>query len=66
MTKEQFEREKRYGAAVSVAKLMLSRGLVTEEEYRKIDTILRGKYRPIIGSLQAGITLTCGGFRGNM
>ena len=66
MTKEQFDREKRYGAAISVAKAMLSKGLVTEEEYRKIDTILLGKYCPIIGSLQAKSPLTCSGFRGNM
>ena len=66
MTKEQFNREKRYGAAISVAKNMLSKGLITEEEYHKIDTIFVGKYRPVFGSLQVGFTLTSTGFRGNM
>lgn len=53
MTAEQFEREKSYGASLSLAKTLLSKGLLTEKEYAKIDTILKGKYRPIIGGLRA-------------
>lgn len=53
MTAEQFDREKSYGAAISLAKGLLSKGLITESEYAKIDTILKGKYRPIIGGLRA-------------
>lgn len=53
MDKEQFDREKSYGAAFSLAKTLLSKGLITEKEYAKIDTILIRKYRPIIGALQA-------------
>lgn len=53
MTAEQFDREKSYGAAISLAKTLLSKGLITEKEYAKIDTILIRKYRPIIGGLQA-------------
>jgi hypothetical protein len=40
MTKEQFEREKNYRAALSIAKAMLSQGLISAREYGKIDTIL--------------------------
>ena len=53
VNKEQFDREKDYHAAISIAKALLSKGLVTEREYDKIDTILIGKYRPIIGGLRA-------------
>ena len=52
MTKEQFERECDYGAAMSIAKSLLRARLITEREYRKIDTIYRRKYRPIIGGLR--------------
>ena len=51
MTKEQFEREKNYGAGVAIARSMFSKGLITEKDYRKIDTIFRKKYRPLIGAL---------------
>lgn len=53
MTKEQFERETRYGAAMALAREMLKEGIISEKEYRKIDTIFQRKYRPIIGALQA-------------
>lgn len=55
MTKEQFEREKNYGASMAVARAMLSKGLISEKEYRKIDTIFKQKYRPVIGTLNAKI-----------
>jgi len=53
MTGVQFEREKNYGAGVAVARMMLSKGIITEKEYRKIDTIFRKKYRPVIGTFFA-------------
>lgn len=52
MTQEQFEREKNYGASMAVARAMLSKGLISDRDYRKIDTIFRKKYRPVIGALQ--------------
>ena len=51
MTKEQFEREKNYQASRAVVKSMLNNGLITEKEYKKIDTKLVGKYCPLIGSI---------------
>ena len=53
MTKEQFEREARYGAAMALAHEMLKKGIISEREYRKIDIIFQRKYRPVIGALQA-------------
>lgn len=51
MTGEQFERERRYRVAVSVAHSMLRCSLITEEEYRVINTIMAEKYRPLFGDL---------------
>lgn len=53
MTQEQFERESRYRVAISVAKTMLREGLISEKEYRTIDTIFIRKYRPLFGGLCA-------------
>jgi hypothetical protein len=52
MTREQFEREKNYLGAVSIAKALLSRRLITAKEYGKIDTMLINKYRPLLGGLR--------------
>ncbi len=49
MTKEQFEREKNYQTSVALAKNLLRKGIISEKDYRKIDTILIQKYRPIFG-----------------
>lgn len=51
MTKEQFEREKNYRISQAITKSMLNKGLITDREYKKIDTILKHKYRPVFGSL---------------
>lgn len=44
MTKKEFENEKKYLQAVSIAKNLLSQKLLTPEEYSAIDTKLREKY----------------------
>ncbi|MGI6176251.1 MAG: SHOCT domain-containing protein [Christensenellales bacterium] len=51
MTNDQFDREKNYGAAMALSRTMLSKGLISEKDYRKIDTIYKAKYRPVIGAL---------------
>jgi uncharacterized membrane protein len=51
VTSEQFEREKNYGAAMAVARAMLAKGIITDRDYRKIDTMFKAKYQPIIGVL---------------
>ncbi|WP_154645719.1 SHOCT domain-containing protein [Parascardovia denticolens] len=51
MSDEQFEREKLYQASMEMFKKMLDQDLITEEEYAVIDTKMKEKYRPIIGTL---------------
>lgn len=54
VSKEQFRAERLYRMSLSVAKAMLGKGIITADEYSEIDTILREKYRPILGTLLAG------------
>ena len=51
MNQEQFKREKNYRVSLAIAKAMLSRKLITEQEYSKIDKILITKYKPVFGGL---------------
>lgn len=51
MSKEELHNDMLYHAAISMAKSMLEKGLITEEEYPEIDTILLEKYRPYLGTL---------------
>ena len=58
MTEEQFDREKRYQASMSMFRTMLKNGLITEEQYAIIDTKMLQKYQPLLGTLFAAQTLT--------
>ncbi len=51
MSDEQFEREKLYQASMEMFRMMLENGLITEDEYMVIDTRMKEKYTPIIGTL---------------
>lgn len=51
MSEEMFTAEMRYQAAVSLAKKLLAQGLLTEEEYAVIDTILLKEIAPSLGTL---------------
>ena len=51
MNKEQFERERLYQATLTLARTMLRRGLITEDELTIIDTKMREKYKPLLGTL---------------
>ena len=53
MTKEQFEREKNYQAAMVIARNLRRQALITEKEYRQIRSIFFRKYQPVIGTLDA-------------
>lgn len=53
MSQELFDRERLYQATLAVARTMLRNGLTTAEELAVIDTKMREKYRPILGSLCA-------------
>ena len=54
MDENQFRAEKMYRISLSVAKSMLKKGVISEDEYSEIDTILLKKYRPTLGTLLAG------------
>lgn len=54
MRKEEFRNEKLYQTTMSIAQKMLKEGIVSEEEYRRIDTIFLEKYRPVFGTLYNG------------
>lgn len=51
MTPEEFERERRYQTATYYVRKMLDAGLITTEEYDRIDTKNREKYKPVTGDL---------------
>ena len=53
VTNEQFNAEKDYQAARQIAESFRKQGLLTEEEFAEIDTILLQKFRPYLGTLFA-------------
>lgn len=46
MDKAQFEREEERGAVIAIARQMLRRGLITQEEYRILSQVLAQEQRP--------------------
>lgn len=50
MDKAQFEREKECGAAFAIARQLLRRELITQDEHRKLTAVLIQKYRPPVSS----------------
>ena len=57
MSKEEFRNEKLYQTTMHLARKMLEEGIISEEEYRQIDTIFTEKYKPTLGTLFADIDL---------
>lgn len=49
MTKEQFDREKKYQAALAVARSMLRENVINREDFLRIEVRLREKFRPVLG-----------------
>ena len=47
MTKEQLQAEMSYHASIKPFTCLLKDGVISEEDYTKIKTILTNKYRPI-------------------
>lgn len=66
MSDEQMEKEKLYQATMSIAKSLLSKGIVSEEEYNQIDTMFRQKYAVSLSTLFTDIRLIKFGNYGNM
>lgn len=59
-------RLEQYLASMLQMKKMLSMGILTRDDYAKMDTILAEKYGISSCSLYRGIDLIYSGFRGNM
>lgn len=51
MSKEELRNEKLCQATMHIARKMMSEGLISEEEYRKVEVIFLKKYHPVLGSL---------------
>ena len=66
MTKDEFDREKRYQVVMHFVRKMLAEGLITEKEYCQIDTNFRQKFLPVTGDLLSGRTLLYAQNRANM
>lgn len=66
MTKEQMEKEKMYLITMSIAKNLLNKGVISEEEYAQIDTNFRNKYAISLSTLFTDIRLIKFGNYGNM
>ena len=66
MTAEEFDRERRYQTITYFMKKLLREGLISEEEFVRIDTENRAKFRPFTDSLLSGKFLLCPKNRVNM
>ena len=60
MSREEFRNEKLYHNTMYFVRKILSEGIISEEEYRQIDTIFLEKYKPVFGTLFSDISLTSG------
>lgn len=58
MSKEEFKNEKLYQTTMHLVRKMISEGIISEDEYRQIDTIFLEKYQPVFGTLFSDIRLT--------
>ena len=58
MTKEEFHNEKMYQATMAMVRRMQSEGLISPEEYERVEQIFLKKYKPLIGTIYAGMALT--------
>ena len=51
MTKEQFDREKQYQLTMYISRKLLKTGIISEDEYRTVDTNCKQKYQPVFGDI---------------
>lgn len=54
MSEAEFHAEKMYLLCLGTAKAMLKKGIISEEEFTKIDTMLLKKYKPTLSTLLSG------------
>lgn len=57
MTKEQLQAEMAYHASLAPFTCLLNDGVITEEDYAKIKTVLTNKYRPFFVGYMSQIQL---------
>ena len=55
MSKEEFRNEKLYQTTMHLVRQMLEDGVISAEEYRRIDAVFLKKYQPLFGSLFSDI-----------
>ena len=60
MSNAELNNEKLYQTTMLMARKMLLDGIISKEDYHRIDTIFTEKYRPTLGTLFADISLTLG------
>lgn len=58
MINAKLKNEKLYQTTMLMARKMLSDGIISKEEYYRIDTIFTEKYSPTLGTLFSDISLT--------
>ena len=51
MTSKEYQRERRYQMAMHIARQMLKNGVITEDDYKVIDTNMTARFAPIFGTL---------------
>lgn len=51
MTEQQMREQAVYLATMKIARSYLERGIITEEQYRQYDTVMKQKYVPFFGDL---------------
>lgn len=66
MTNEQMQNEVMYQGTMLVAKQLLKKGIVSDEEYEQIDTMFRQKYAISLSTLFTDIRLIKFGSYGNI
>lgn len=58
MMNKGWDNEFKYQITMSLVRQLKNNGTISDNEYKQIDTIMLGKYRPILGTLLAGNSLT--------
>lgn len=66
MTSEQMQNEVIYQGTMLVAKHLLNQGIISDDEYEKIDTMFRQKYAISLSTLFTDIRLIKFGNYGNI
>lgn len=66
MTNEQIQNEVMYQGTMLVAKQLLKKGIISDDEYEQIDTMFRQKYAISLSTLFTDIRLIKFGSYGNI